>query len=51
MALAQLCKSTCTCLHKHPNTSIAKGRIDWQGIGRDSFVFWFEPHQKQQILG
>jgi len=48
ITLAQLCKNTSTLLCKHPNTSITRGR--W-GVGHNSFVFWLEPHRKQQIFG
>jgi hypothetical protein len=48
ITLAQLCKNTSTLLCKHPNTSITRGR--W-GVGHNSFVFWLELHQKQQIFG
>jgi hypothetical protein len=30
---------------------ILRGGIDWWGVIYDRCVFWFESHQKQQILG
>jgi hypothetical protein len=44
MALAQSCKNISTCLCRHPNTSIAKGRNWLWGVSCDNFFVWLELH-------